>query len=77
MAKGQSDAVVNSVGALQYMISTQFYGTIPMLGGLLAPAYMAFALPQNSPLRKRVDCAMVMITASPGWRLLEDSYFNR
>lgn len=77
LASGASDAVVNSVGALQYMISTQFYGVIPMPSGTLAPAYMAFALPPNSPLKKPLDRAMVRVTASPGWRLLEDSYFDR
>jgi polar amino acid transport system substrate-binding protein len=77
LASGRSDAVVNSVGALQFMISTQFYGVIPLPSGLLAPAYMAFALPPNSPFKKPLDRAMVRITGSPGWRLLEDSYFNR
>ncbi len=77
LAHGQTDGVVNSVGALQYMISTQFYGVIPMPGGLLAPAYMAFALPPNSPLKKPLDRAMIRVTASPGWRSLEDSYFDR
>ena len=77
LASGQSDAVVNSVGALQYMISTQFNGVIPMPSGLLAPAYMAFALPPNSALKKPLDRAPVRVTASPGWRSLEDSYFDR
>ena len=77
LASGRSDAVVNSVGALQYVISTQFYGVIPMPNGLLAPAYMAFALPLNSPLKKPLDRAMIRVTASPGWRLLENSYFDR
>jgi polar amino acid transport system substrate-binding protein len=77
LASGQSDAVVNSVGTLQYMISMQFNGMIPMPNGLLAPAYMAFALPPNSPLRKPLDRSLVRITASPGWQLLEDRYFNR
>jgi polar amino acid transport system substrate-binding protein len=49
---GNSDAVVNSVGALQYAISSYFSGVIPMPSGILAPAYMAFALPPNSPLKK-------------------------
>jgi polar amino acid transport system substrate-binding protein len=77
LASDRSDAVVNSVGALQYMISTQFNGVIPMPSGLLAPAYMAFALPPNSALKKPLDRAMVRVTASPGWRSLEDSYFDR
>jgi ABC-type amino acid transport substrate-binding protein len=77
LANGDSDAVVNSVGALEYMISTRFYGVIAMPSGLLAPAYMAFAMPHNSPLKQQLDRAMVRVTGSPGWRSLEDSYFNR
>lgn len=77
LASGKSDAVVNSVGALQYLISTQFSGVIPMPRGLLATAYMAFALPQNSPLKKSLDSALIEITASVEWRSLEDSYFGR
>jgi polar amino acid transport system substrate-binding protein len=71
MASGRSDAVVNSVGALQYLISTQFSGVIPTPRGLLAPAYMAFALPQHSPLKKSLDSALIEITASESgdhWR---------
>src|SRR5262249_24935780 len=77
LANGESDAVVNSVGALQYLISTQFYGVIPMPSGLLAPAYMAFALPPDSPLKKPLDRALVRITASSGWRSQEERYFDR
>jgi polar amino acid transport system substrate-binding protein len=76
LADGDSDAVVNSVGALENMISTRFYGLIAMPSGLLAPAYMAFALPCNSPLKRQLDRAMVRVTGSPAWRSLEDGYFN-
>jgi len=48
-----------------------------MPGGLLAPAYMAFALPRNSALRTPLDRTLVRVTANPGWRSLEDSYFER
>ena len=74
---GKSDAVVNSVGALEYEISTYFSGVIPMPSGLLAPSYMAFALPPNSPLKKPLDRALIEITASASWRSLEHSYFGR
>jgi polar amino acid transport system substrate-binding protein len=77
LATGRSDAVINSVGALQYMILTQFYGAIPLPSGLLAPAYMARSLPPNSPFKPPLDRAPARITGSPGWRLLEDSSFNR
>ena len=77
LVNGKSDAVVNSVGALEYAISTYFSGVIPMPSGTLAPSYMAFALPPNSPLKKPLDRAMIEITASASWRSLEHSYFGR
>jgi polar amino acid transport system substrate-binding protein len=77
LVAGKSDAVVNSVGTLQYAISTYFSGVIPMPSGVLAPAYMAFALPPNSSLKKPLDRALIEITASASWRLLEPSYFGR
>jgi ABC-type amino acid transport substrate-binding protein len=77
LVRGKSDAVVNSVGALEYVISTYFSGVIPMPSGILAPSYMAFALPPNSPLNKPLDRALIEITASASWRSLEHSYFSR
>ena len=77
LAGGEADAVVNSVGALQYMVSTRFYGVIAVPSGLLAPAYMAFALPLNSPMKKPLDRAMVRVTASPAWQTVEANYFDR
>ena len=77
LVRGKSDAVVNSVGALEYAISTYFSGVIPMPSGILAPSYMAFALPPNSPLKKPLDRALIEITASASWRSLEPRYFGR
>jgi ABC-type amino acid transport substrate-binding protein len=69
--------VVNSVGALQYLVSTRFSAAIAPPNGLLAPAYMAFALPANSGLKKPLDRALIAITASPEWRSVEETYFGR
>src|SRR6516225_9618023 len=77
LVRGDSDAVVNSVGALEYAISTYFSGVIPMPNGILAPAYLAFALPPNSPLKKPLDRALIEITASASWRSLEPRYFGK
>jgi polar amino acid transport system substrate-binding protein len=75
---GKTDAVVNSVGALQYLISAQRARAIPMPRGIFAPAYMAFASPPNSQPKKSLDSALIEITASVEWRSLEDSsYFGR
>jgi polar amino acid transport system substrate-binding protein len=77
LADGQADAVVNSVGALQYAIANDFSKTVAPPNGLLAPAYMAFALPANSPLKKPLDDALIRVTENPEWRALEETYFGR
>jgi polar amino acid transport system substrate-binding protein len=76
LGRGEVDAVVNSVGALQYLISRRFKGAIRPPQGVLEPAYMAIALPPGSPLKKKLDEALVGITASQEWRQVEDGYFG-
>ncbi len=77
LAAGRADAVVDSVGALQFLVNTRFSAKIEPPNGLLAPAYMAFALPLNSDLRRPLDKALVTVTASPEWRSVEETYFGR
>jgi polar amino acid transport system substrate-binding protein len=77
MAGGTSDAVVNSVGAMQYLISKRYAGAAEMTQGLLAPAYMAIALPEHSPLKRPVDEALVKITSDPEWIAIEDRFFGK
>jgi ABC-type amino acid transport substrate-binding protein len=77
LANGQSGAVVNSVGALQYSVSKRYARALEIPQGLLAPAYMAIALPEHSPLKKPIDRALIKITNSAEWRLLEDRFFVR
>ena len=76
LERGQADAVVNSIGALQYLVATRFKDTIRPPQGVLEPAYMAIALPPGSPLKKSLDEALVGITASQEWRRIEDGYFG-
>ncbi|RBP03767.1 amino acid ABC transporter substrate-binding protein (PAAT family) [Roseiarcus fermentans] len=76
LARGEVDAVVNSVGALQYAIATRFSRTVEPPRGVLAPAYMAFALPPGSALKRPLDEALAEITATPEWRRVEASYFG-
>jgi len=77
LATGQSNAVVNSVGALQYFISKRHARTLEIPQGLLAPAYMAIALPEHSPLKRPIDGALIKITNSTEWRALEERFFFR
>jgi ABC-type amino acid transport substrate-binding protein len=77
LANGQSNAVVNSVGALQYLVAARFAQVIRVPRVLLAPAFMAIALPDNSPLKKPIDRVLIKITASPEWKSVEELYFGR
>ncbi|HEX9170591.1 MAG TPA: transporter substrate-binding domain-containing protein [Roseiarcus sp.] len=75
--RGQADAVVNSIGALEYLIAARFKDRIKAPQGVLEPAYMAIALPPGSPLKRTLDEALVGITGSQEWRQIEDGYFGR
>jgi ABC-type amino acid transport substrate-binding protein len=77
LANGKTDAVVNSVGALQYLVRTRFADAIAPPRGLLAPAYMAFALPMNSTLKKPLDQTLAIVSGSPEWRAIEETYFGQ
>jgi polar amino acid transport system substrate-binding protein len=77
LASGQSNAVVNSVGALQYFIAKRYAKALELQQGLLAPAYMAIALPQHSPLKRPIDRALIRITTGAEWRSIEERYFAR
>jgi polar amino acid transport system substrate-binding protein len=77
LANGHSSAVVNSVGALQYFIAKRYARVLEIPQGLLAPAYMAIALPEHSPIKKSIDRALIKITNSPEWRTLEERFFVR
>jgi polar amino acid transport system substrate-binding protein len=77
LAKAHSGAVVNSVGALQYFVAKRYGKIIEIPQGLLAPAYMAFALPEHSPIKKSIDRALIKITNGPEWRTVEERFFVR
>ena len=51
-ARGESDVVVNSEGALRYLVSERFSNVIRVPRVQLAPAYMGVALPDGSALKK-------------------------
>jgi polar amino acid transport system substrate-binding protein len=45
--------------------------------GLLAPAYMAIALPEQRPLRRPIDEALVEIISDPEWISIEERFFGK
>ena len=72
---GKLDAVVNSVGALRWSVARRFPGTLEVPPGLLAPAYMAIALPKGSSLKRPIDRVLMRVTSSPEWSALEARWF--
>ncbi|HEX3496930.1 MAG TPA: transporter substrate-binding domain-containing protein [Methylocella sp.] len=77
LANRRSNAVVNSEGTLRYLVAARFAEVIRVPRSLLAPAFMAIALPEHSPLKKPIDRALIKITAGPEWKSVEDRYFGR
>ena len=77
LASGRIGGVVNSVGALRWFVAKRYATTLDVADGLLAPAYMAFALPKGSQLRRPLDRALIKITSGPEWVAMESRFFAR
>jgi hypothetical protein len=58
-------------------VNTRFSDAIAPPRGVLAPAYMAFALPMHSALKRPLDKALTIVTGSADWRSVEETYFGR
>lgn len=74
---GRATAVGNSIGALTFLVAKAHSRDIEVARGLLAPAYLAFALPPGSPLRQSLDEALIEVTGSPEWVGTEERFFGR
>jgi len=59
------------------LVATRFGRTVEAPEGVLAPAYMAFALPRGSALKEPLGHALIEINASPEWRRIKQSYFGQ
>ncbi len=68
LQRGDADAVVNIIGALQYAVATSFSETVDRPEGV--------ALPPGSALKAPLDRALIEITSSAEWRRNEASYFD-
>ena len=77
LAMHRADAVINSVGALEWAVASGYRPAIEVRAGLLAPALIGFAVPPGSPLLVPLDESLVRITSSADWSAREASYFAR
>jgi ABC-type amino acid transport substrate-binding protein len=77
LATHRADAVINSVGALEWAVATGYRATIEVRAELLAPSLMGFAVPPGSQLLVPLDESLVRATSSADWSKREASYFTR
>jgi ABC-type amino acid transport substrate-binding protein len=76
LAAGEVDAVVYESPILRYLARTERGGAVSVLPGTFENHGYGFALKSGSPLRERIDVAMLEITASDVWPRLLDNYLG-
>lgn len=76
LADGHVDAVVYDAPILQYLTRENFHGRIAVLPHTFVRQDYAIALPQNSPLRERLNLALESEIRSPRWQELVSRYLG-
>lgn len=71
------DAFVYSEATLRYIVNHERKSTVEILPEILESRHFAFALPQDSPLRKPLNRALLKITAQPLWRDIQYRYLGQ
>jgi len=69
VANNQIDAFVFDAPLMQYLVKTQYKdGRVEILPGVFARQEYGFALQEGSPIRERINQALLRTTASDSWR---------
>jgi len=76
VAAGQLDAVVYDKPILAWLVRQDHPNELQVLGLNLDPLRYAIALPFDSPLRRKLDIALVDTTSSSWWRELVRQYLG-
>lgn len=76
LAKGEIDAAVSSEFQLRYFISKQPSGSLVMLPGTFTTYGVGFGVNQGSPLRLKLNQALLKIVESDDWKQVVASYFE-
>jgi polar amino acid transport system substrate-binding protein len=73
---GQADAIVFDAPVLQNRVKVTGNGTEILVGGVFARENYGIALPPGSPLRKKINTALLDITADGTYEELYARYFG-
>lgn len=77
LADGKVDAVVYDAPIMRYQVMQKYSGKISVLQKTFVRQDYAFALPNNSPLRKKINRELLEIIGSDDWQLLVQKYLNK
>jgi polar amino acid transport system substrate-binding protein len=75
--EGKIDALVHDKPILLYLIRHAYPGNLEVLPVTFLPQDYGFALPQKSPLREPINCALLEIIDSPAWQGTLAGYLGR
>ena len=72
--RGEVDAVVDSQLSLQYIVSNKYPGRLLVLPDRVQPTMLGFGFRIGSPLRKRVDVALLKLAETGVFKQIVSQY---
>jgi ABC-type amino acid transport substrate-binding protein len=70
------DALVANIPSLRYLVHTLWHGELEVSPIALEALLYSIAVPQDSPLRSRIDQTLLRITHEDSWREVERRYLG-
>lgn len=68
LAEKRVDAVVSNLPSLRYLVRKRWQGVLEVSSLVLEPESFAIAVPEDSPLRKKLDSAVIRARQADQWR---------
>jgi ABC-type amino acid transport substrate-binding protein len=73
---GRTDAVVYDAPILRYLSNTEFKGDIAVLPSTFEQQYYGIALPPDSPIREKLNVALLEEISQPAWKSVLFTYLG-
>jgi polar amino acid transport system substrate-binding protein len=77
LASGEVDAVVTVAPILRYYATHEGAGRVRIAGPEFQRGYLAFVVPLGSPLRRRIDGALVAIREDGAYQRIHEKWFGK
>ena len=76
VAKGDVQAMVFDAPTLQYLVANRWNGVLRVVGPIFAPQKYGIAVADGSPLRKRIDRALLEMYEDGRYKALYNKWFS-